>query len=189
MYNILLIYQIGVDVSTHPMVLSVPVQFSLTNTHRHTNARTLMKYIVPRCTRTCASERERAPSHTFMQSPIRTRFVGERVRMRARAMLDFDFHFSFFQVWNDKSVSQNRKLNTFMHKLLPIHATSQSQCREMVPKKFCFRKKIQLQQPIICQGNSQFANKIVFFHHLRRINSKIRVALIHSHINAFVMKF
>lgn len=37
MYNILLIYQIGVDVSTHPMVLSVPVQI-LTN--KHTLART-----------------------------------------------------------------------------------------------------------------------------------------------------
>lgn len=39
MYNVLLIYQIGVDVSTHPMVLSVPVQFSLTHTdtHKHTH--------------------------------------------------------------------------------------------------------------------------------------------------------
>lgn len=40
MYNILLIYQIGVDVSTHPMVLSVPVQILIhtQDTHKHTHS-------------------------------------------------------------------------------------------------------------------------------------------------------
>lgn len=168
MYNILLIYQIGVDVSTHPMVLSVPVQFSLTQqTHTH------MHYeIVPRCTHTCASKRARstcihANTHTY-------NFVGERIRMRA--MLDFEFHFSFFQVWNDKSVSQNRKKNFQAQNCCNSCNITITMSRNGT--KFLFRKKNLQQQQIICQGISQFANKIVFFKHLLRIKSKIRVALI-----------
>lgn len=84
MYNILLIYQIGVDVSTHPMVLSVPVQFSL---HTQTHTSTLMKLY--RDAHARASKWANAlTKYTF--------HAIKRVRMRARAMLVSDFHFSFF---------------------------------------------------------------------------------------------
>lgn len=132
MYNILLIYQIGVDVSTHPMVLSVPVQFSLTQqTHTH------MHYeIVPRCTHTCASKRARAP-HVFTQTHIRT-ILSANVYECARCSIS-----NFISLFSRcGTINQSAKIEkkTFKHKIVAIHATSQSQCREMVPN-FCLEKK------------------------------------------------